>query len=142
MDLGTLYPFKEFPIYQPSNYELDAPFKMRRISSVPDPSDTINVKHVIVDLNGNANSVLVDSIVVDTVFYTDVKNLKSGTIFLDKVYFIYNDYGIFIHQSRSLKDRMGDLQKRDGYIIFHNGDTVTFDTVSYTHLTLPTICSV
>ena len=131
VDLGTLYPFKEFPIYHPSHYELDAPFKMRRISSVPDPSDTINVKHVIVDLNGNANSVLVDSIVVDTVFYTDVKNLKPGTIFLDKVYLIYNDYGIFIHQSRSLKDRMGDLQKRDGYIIFHNGDTVTFDNIFF-----------
>ena len=131
VDLGTLYPFKEFPIYQPSHYELDTPFKMRRISSVPDPADTINVKHVIVDLNGNANSVVVDSIVVDTVFYTDVKNLKPETIFLDKVYFIYNDYGIFIHQSRSLKDRMGDLQKRDGYIIFHNGDTVTFDNIFF-----------
>lgn len=131
VDLGTLHPFKGFPIYQPSHYEVDSPFKMRRISSVPIPSDSVNVKHVIVDLHGNANTVLVDSIVVDTVFFTDIKDLTSGRLLLDKIYFIYNDYGIFIHQSRSLKDRMGDLQKRDGYIVFHNGDTVTFDNIFF-----------
>lgn len=131
VDLGTLYPFKEFPIYQPSHYEMDSPFKMRRVSSTPAPSDSINVKHIIVDLDGNANTVLVDSILVDTVYYTDVNDLTKGSTLLEKIYFIYNDYGIFIHQSRSLKDRMGQLQKRDGYIIFHNGDTLKFDNIFF-----------
>ncbi len=131
VDLGTLYPFKEFPIYQPAHYEVDSPFKMRRISSTPVPADSINIKHVIVDLDGNANTVLLDSMVVDTVFYTEINDLQKGRMKLDQVYFIYNDYGIFIHQSRSLKDRMQDLQKRDGYIIFHNGDTLNFDNIFF-----------
>lgn len=131
VNLGTLYPFKEFPIYEPSHYEMDSPFKMRRVSSTPDPSDSINVKHIIVDLDGNANTVLVDSILVDTVYFTDVNDLTKGSTLLEKIYFIYNDYGIFIHQSRSLKDRMGHLQKRDGYIIFHNGDTLKFDNIFF-----------
>lgn len=131
VNLGKLYPFKEFPIYQPAHYKVDSPFKMRRISSTPVPSDTINIKHVIVDLDGNANTVLVDSMVVDTVFFTDINDLTSGRLLLENVYYIYNDYGIFIHQSRSLKDRMAELQKRDGYIIFHNGDTLQFDNIFF-----------
>jgi len=131
VDLGTLYPFKEFPIYQPSLYEVDSTFKMRRIASTPISSDTVNIKHVIVDLDGSANTVLVDSVIIDTVFFTDAKDLTQGRMVLDKVYFIYNDYGIFIHQSRSLKDRMKELQKRDGYIIFHNGDTLNFDNIFF-----------
>ena len=67
----------------------------------------------------------------DSVYYTDFDNLKKHVIDLDKVYYIYNDYGIFIHQSRSMKDRMKELQHRDGFMVFHSGDTLQFDNIFF-----------
>jgi len=131
LDLGTLYPFNEFPIYTPADYTDTTLVLIRRIPTIPVQEDSINIRHIIVDLNGNANTIIVDSIVSDSVYYTDFNNLKKYVIDLDKVYFIYNDYGIFIHQSRSMKDRMKELQHRDGFMVFHSGDTLQFDNIFF-----------
>jgi hypothetical protein len=131
IDLGTIYNVVEFPKYEIGDYPLPNLIQIRPISTIPVPSDSINIRHVIVDLNGNANTIIVDSIVSDSVYYTDFDNLKKHVIDLDKVYFIYNDYGIFIHQSRSMKDRMKELQHRDGFMVFHSGDTLQFDNIFF-----------
>ncbi len=131
LDFGLLYNVVDFPKYEIGDYPVSDVYKMRRISTTPIRSDTINIKHVIVDLNGNANTIIVDSMVSDSVYYTDFDNLIKHVIDLDKVYFIYNDYGIFIHQSRSMKDRMKELQRRDGFMVFHSGDTLQFDNIYF-----------
>ena len=131
IDLGSLYPFKEFPKYSLTKYEPSSKFKMRRISTSPIPSDSINIRHVIVDLDGNANTVIVDSIIIDSVYYTDAKTLERGMLLKEKVYFIYNDYGVFIHQSRSLKNRIEELQRRDGYVIFQSEDTLSYNNIFF-----------
>ena len=92
IDLGSLYPFKEFPKYSLTKYKASSKFKMRRIPTSPIPSDSINIRHVIVDLDGNANTVIVDSIIIDSVYYTDANTLERGMLLKEKVYFIYNDY--------------------------------------------------
>ena len=131
IDLGTIYNGVEFPKYEIGDYPVPNLIQIRPISTIPVPSDSINIRHIIVDLNGNANTIIVDSIVIDSVYYTDFNNLKKHVIDLDKVYFIYNDYGIFIHQSRSMKDRMKELQDRDGFMVFHSGDTLQFDNIFF-----------
>ena len=131
IDLGSLYPFKEFPKYSLTKYKPSSKFKMRRIPTSPIPSDSINIRHVIVDLDGNANTVIVDSIIIDSVYYTDAKTLERGMLLKEKVYFIYNDYGVFIHQSRSLKNRIEELQRRDGYVIFQSGDTLSYNNIFF-----------
>lgn len=131
IELGTLYPFKEFPDYALSDYADSTLVLMRRIATNPVSGDTINIRHIIVDLDGIAQTVIVDSIINNNVFYTDVDHIKQDTMALDTIYYIYNDYGIFIHQSRSLKDRMKELQRRDGYLIFNNGDTLEFDNIFF-----------
>ena len=131
IDLGSLYPFKEFPKYSVTKYEPSSKFKMRRIPTSPIPSDSINIRHVIVDLDGNANTVIVDSIIIDSVYYTDAKTLERGMLLKEKVYFIYNDYGVFIHQSRSLKNRIEELQRRDGYVIFQSEDTLSYNNIFF-----------
>ena len=131
IDLGTIYNVVEFPKYEIGDYPVPNLIQIRPISTIPVPSDSINIRHIIVDLNGNANTIIVDSIVSDSVYYTDFDNLKKHVIDLDKVYFIYNDYGIFIHQSRSMKDRMKELQHRDGFMVFHSGDTLQFDNIFF-----------
>ena len=131
IDLGSLYPFKEFPKYSLTKYKASSKFKMRRIPTSPIPSDSINIRHVIVDLDGNANTVIVDSIIIDSVYYTDAKTLERGMLLKEKVYFIYNDYGVFIHQSRSLKNRIEELQRRDGYVIFQSEDTLSYNNIFF-----------
>jgi len=131
IDLGTIYNVVEFPKFEIGDYPVPNLIQIRPISTIPVPSDSINIRHIIVDLNGNANTIIVDSIVSDSVYYTDFDNLKKHVIDLDKVYFIYNDYGIFIHQSRSMKDRMKELQHRDGFMVFHSGDTLQFDNIFF-----------
>ena len=131
IDLGTIYNVVEFPKYEIGDYPVPNIIQIRPISTIPIPSDSINIRHIIVDLNGNANTIIVDSILRDSVYYTDFDILKKHVIDLDKVYFIYNDYGIFIHQSRSMKDRMKELQNRDGFMVFHSGDTLQFDNIFF-----------
>ena len=131
IDLGSLYPFKEFPKYSLTKYKPSSKFKMRRIPTSPIPNDSINIRHVIVDLDGNANTVIVDSIIIDSVYYTDAKTLERGMLLKEKVYFIYNDYGVFIHQSRSLKNRIEELQRRDGYVIFQSEDTLSYNNIFF-----------
>lgn len=131
IDLGTIYNVVEFPKYEIGDYPVPNLIQIRPISTIPVPSDSINIRHVMVELSGNANTVIVDSIVIDTVYYTDAMDLTKSSSLMDNIYCIYNDYGIFIHQSRSMKDRMKELQRRDGYVIFNNGDTIAFDNIFF-----------
>ena len=54
-----------------------------------DSLDT-DVSHVIVDHKGNSIIALVDSMDLNTVYYTNKSDNKASTIDIDKVYFIYN----------------------------------------------------
>ena len=131
LDLGTIYNVVEFPKYTINEYIDTTTVLMKRISTIPTPEDTINIRFVIVDLDGYAKTVIVDSMIVDSIYFTDVDNLESRMIQKDKTYFIYNDYGVFIYQSRSFKDRINEVQKRDGFIIFQNNDTLQFDNIYF-----------
>ena len=131
INVGRLYPFKEFPKYVQTDYPSMNLFKMRRFSTEPTPGDSINIRHIIVDLNGIAKTVVVDSVVDDSTYYTDANNLNTNMIQKDSTYFIYNDYGVFIFKSRSFKDRINELQQRDGFIIFQNNDTLYFDNIFF-----------
>ena len=106
---------------------------MRPIPTDPVPGDTINIRHILVQLDGTANTVIVDSIIQDTVYFIHANSLDHDTLDLDQVYLIYNHFGKMIHHSRSLRNRMSDLQKRDGYILFHNGDSAPGAEVATFH---------
>ena len=131
IDLGTIYNVVEFPKYEIGDYPVPNLIQIRPISTIPVPSDSINIRHVMVELSGNANTVIVDSIVIDTVYYTDAMDLTKSSSLMDNIYCIYNDYGIFIHQSRSMTDRMKELQNLDGFMVFHSGDTLQFDNIFF-----------
>ena len=89
IDLGTIYNVVEFPKYTINEYIDTTTVLMKRISTIPTPEDTINIRFVIVDLDGYAKTVIVDSMIVDSIYFTDVDNLESRMIQKDKTYFIY-----------------------------------------------------
>ena len=131
LNLGTIYNVVEFPKYKINEYLDTTTVLMKRISTIPVREDSINIRFIMVDLDGNAKTVIVDSMVVDSIYFTDANSLQSSMIQKDKIYFIYNDYGVFIYQSRSFKDRINELQKRDGFLIFQNNDTLQFDNIFF-----------
>ena len=131
LNLGTIYNVVEFPEYKINEYLDTTTVLMKRISTIPVREDSINIRFIMVDLDGNAKTVIVDSMVVDSIYFTDANSLQSSMIQKDKIYFIYNDYGVFIYQSRSFKDRINELQKRDGFLIFQNNDTLQFDNIFF-----------
>jgi hypothetical protein len=131
LDLGTIYNVVEFPKYTVNEYIDTTTVLMKRISTTPVSEDTINIRNVIVDLEGNAKTIIVDSMIVDSIYFTDAVTLESKMIQKDNTYFIYNDYGFYIYQSRSFKDRVKEVQKRDGFIVFTNNDTLQFDNIYF-----------
>ena len=104
---------------------------MRPIPTDPVFGDTINIRHILVQLDGTAKTVVVDSIIQDTVYFIHANSIDHDSLELDQVYLIYNHFGKIIHQSRSLKNRMSDLQQRDGYILFHNGDSLEYNNIYF-----------
>jgi hypothetical protein len=131
LNVGTIYNILPFPKYKIANYPIPDPIYMRPIPTDPVPGDTINIRHILVQLDGTANTVIVDSIIQDTVYFIHANSLDHDTLELDQVYLIYNHFGKMIHHSRSLRNRMSDLQRRDGYILFHNGDSLEYNNIYF-----------
>ena len=131
LNMGTIYNVVEFPKYEIADYSDSTRIFYRRFSTDPIEPDSINIRHIIVGLDGQANTVIVDSLLRDSVYYTYSGELTRDSIPIDEAYMIYNDYGILLHQSRSMKDRITEVQRRDGYIIFHSGDTLEFDNIFF-----------
>ena len=131
LNMGTIYNVVEFPKYEIADYSDSTRIFYRRFSTDPIEPDSINIRHIIVGLDGQANTVIVDSVLRDSVYYTYSGELTRDSIPIDQAYMIYNDYGILLHQSRSMKDRITEVQRRDGYIVFHSGDTLEFDNIFF-----------
>ena len=131
LNMGTIYNVVEFPKYEIADYSDSTRIFYRRFSTDPIEPDSINIRHIIVGLDGQANTVIVDSVLRDSVYYTYSGELTRDSIPIDEAYMIYNDYGILLHQSRSMKDRITEVQRRDGYIVFHSGDTLEFDNIFF-----------
>ena len=131
LNMGTIYNVVEFPKYEIADYSDSTRMFYRRFSTDPIEPDSINIRHIIVGLDGQANTVIVDSVLRDSVYYTYSGELTRDSIPIDEAYMIYNDYGTLLHQSRSMKDRITEVQRRDGYIVFHSGDTLEFDNIFF-----------
>jgi hypothetical protein len=131
LNVGTIYNILPFAKYKIAKYPIPDPIYMRPIPTDPVPGDTINIRHILVQLDGTANTVIVDSIIQDTVYFIHANSLDHDTLELDQVYLVYNHFGKMIHHSRSLRNRMSDLQRRDGYILFHNGDSLEYNNIYF-----------
>ena len=70
-----------------------------------DSLDT-DVSHVIVDHKGNSIIAIVDSMDLNTVYYTNKSDNKVSTIDIDKVDFIYNDFDRVYHYDWSYYENL------------------------------------
>lgn len=102
LDLGWLRPIKEFPKYAVPEYSDSLLYKMHPIPTKLHSRDSINVKHVLVFLDGNTRITSIDSITGDTLYYTTTDSSVNDTVDLSVLYLAYNDYGRMMYRSRSL----------------------------------------
>ena len=131
LELGVVKNELEFPKYVIDDYTDSTRIYYNRLNTNPVEPDSINVRHIIVELDGKANTVYIDSVLRDSLFYTFSGELIKDSIPIDETYVVYSDYGNIFHQSRSFRDRVNEVQRRDGYIIFHSGDTLNFDNIFF-----------
>lgn len=131
LNVGTIFNEVEFPKYEVGDYTDSTRIYHTRIPVDPIEPDSINVRHIIIDLEGNANTVKIDSVLRDSLFFTTSGTLYRDSIPIDTTYLIYNDYGIILHKSRSFRNRIQEVQKRDGFIVFHSNDTLKFDNIYF-----------
>jgi len=131
LELGVIRNEVEFPKYVIDDYTDSTRIYFKRLNTDPVEPDSINVRHIIVDLKGSANTVYIDSMLRDSLYYTLSGELTRDSIPMEEAYIVYNDYGYIFHQSRSFRDRVNEVQRRDGFIVFHSGDTLNFDNIFF-----------
>ena len=95
-----------------------------------DSLDT-DVSHVIVDHKGNSIIALVDSMDLNTVYYTNKSDNKVSTIDIDKVYFIYNDFDRVYHYDWSYYENLRRITNRTGEIITLTNDSISFKDIEF-----------
>ena len=131
LELGIVKNEVEFPKYVIDDYTDSTRIYYDRLNTDPIEPDSINIRHIIVELDGKANTVYIDSVLRDSLFFTLSGELTRDSIPMDKTYIVYNDYGYIFHQSRSFRNRVSEVQRRDGFIVFHSGDTLEFDNIFF-----------
>ena len=108
LELGIVKNEVEFPKYVIEDYTDSTRIYYNRLNTDPVEPDSINTRHIIVELDGKANTVYIDSVLRDSLFYTLSGELTRDSIPLDNTYIVYNDYGYIFHQSRSFRNRVND----------------------------------
>ncbi len=131
IDLGTLHPRREIPTYTLPDFPDSLVILMRPITTDLIVSDTVNIRHILIQLNGEALVGRVDSLNADSLYYQNFENDSTVRILLNRLYLVYNDYGKLIYKSRSFDARMLELEKRDGIIVTHAKDTVYYDRLIF-----------
>ncbi len=131
LDLGQLRPRMELPQYVLPDFSDSLLIFIDSISTDLIPGDSINIKHILVDLDGNTSIGRVDSISNDSLYFQSLDIDSTCCLKLDNLYFAYNDYGFLIYKSRSFKSRLKELGKRDGYLITHKQDTLHYDSIEF-----------
>ena len=88
--------------------------------------DTLDVKHLIVDHNGNTKEGYVDSIGNQYLFYIPKDSVDLDSIKLKNIYYVYNDFDKVFHYSWSFAENVRRMKNRTGKAYTVNGDTVVF----------------
>jgi len=130
LKLGRIRPKKNYPVYELPVIPESELVLIRPIRQEIEAGDSINIKHILINVDGYTYLGRIDSLNADSLFYRDMDN-NIAYFTLDSLYLAYNDYGKIVYKSRSLQARLKELEKRDGYIITLNNDSVPYNTISF-----------
>ena len=90
-----------------------------------------DVNHVIIKLNGNAYSTLIDSMNSRMIYHTDPETGKSSTIPLKDVYMVFNDFNRLFYISPSFIDRIAYLEDWGGTLETLDGRVYNYSEIRF-----------
>lgn len=90
-----------------------------------------DVQHIVVFTDGATLITRLDSIATDSAYYTPPQPGARQVLDLEKIYYIYNDFGKVFYFSRSFRERLGRLEEQGGVFITFQGDTLSYDRIHF-----------
>ena len=92
-----------------------------------------DVNHIIVYFNGETETVLIDSLNEDWIYYKPNQSNESKAVSTEKVYFIYNDFNRIFFYGWHLKTNMNRIEHRTGQMITVNNDTIPYKDIQFNY---------
>jgi len=90
-----------------------------------------DVKHVVIDHNGNTIECFVDSIGYQYIYYVPKDSVDTDSIKLKKAYYVYSDYDRIYHHSWSFGENIRRMENRTGKAYTIDGDTLDFVNIKF-----------
>ncbi|MBL7013767.1 MAG: hypothetical protein ISR83_05065 [Candidatus Marinimicrobia bacterium] len=90
-----------------------------------------DVNHFIVYFNGETESVLIDSLNEDWIYYKLNLSEESKVVSTEKVYFIFNDFNRMYYYGWHLKTNIDRIEHRSGRLITTNNDTIPYRDIQF-----------
>ena len=96
-------------------------------------SDTspTDVKHIVIDHNGNTTECFVDSIGYQYVYFIPSDSVDTDSMKLKNAYYIHSDYDRIFHHSWSFEENIKRMENRTGKAYTINGDTLHFIDIKF-----------
>ena len=96
-------------------------------------SDTTqtDVKHVVIDHNGNTTECFVDSIGYEYFYFIPKDSVDIDSMKLKDVYYIYSDYDRIFYHSWSFGENIKRMENRTGKAFTADGDTLHFINIKF-----------
>ena len=96
-------------------------------------SDTspTDVKHIVIDHNGNTTECFVDSIGYQYVYFIPRDSVDTDSMKLKNAYYIHSDYDRIFHHSWSFEENIKRMENRTGKAYTIKGDTLDFIDIKF-----------
>ena len=94
-------------------------------------STTTDVKHIVIDHNGNTTECFVDSIGYQYVYFIPRDSVDTDSMKLKNAYYIYSDYDRIFHHSWSFEENIKRIENRTGKAYTIDGDTLDFIDIKF-----------
>ena len=85
-----------------------------------------DVKHIVIDHDGNTTECFVDSIGYQYVYFIPKDSVDTDSMKLKNAYYIYSDYDRIFHHSWSFEENIKRMEHRTGKAYTIDGDTLDF----------------
>ena len=90
-----------------------------------------DVMHMMVKYDGETVIGYIDTIGFQYVRYTPRDSIEFDSMFIQEIYYIYNDFGRTFHYSWSFEQNIEKMENRTGFLYTLRGDTLEFFDIKF-----------
>ncbi len=90
-----------------------------------------DVKHVIVDYDGNTTECFIDSMGYQYLYFIPQDSVDIDSMELKNIYYVFNDFNRVFHYSWSFEQNVKMIENRTGKLFTTSGDTIQFIDIHF-----------